>query len=431
MFNQFRFPGYWNALNDAVLPVEYDGSLSLGQQIAHVKHLLGSLAEVVKEIQDFLKDYDVGVDDIRQMALSNKTNIEQLNVRIDQFQKNMKARIEDIMADLSAMDEDVTIAIRHALEAKDKAEGVDSKLNIHMSQAQLEFSKFRSKIFEIIEVLEDVLTFRIESVLGAKSGKLILVKNAVTGMITNLDDALHDLHMEILAAYGLKMKEFRELKLTNAGLKSFEITAAAFRAYAKLTLMPQIIYAALIPVLEELRFDLLRIDAKVDKRTAYFDPYAYEKRENDEIVRDVIYRTMLPFQFTRFKQASIKASELKSSETTKKEFLQYGFAKLFAHMMLIEQTGGTDKTLTVIGNWERIDAFFSAKGNLGSDFSVSWPDGFGLEYGDASSHVYGNLGSGDVVEYTYYDGYRTYMSRTKSGYFPNALSKHHITFIRR
>lgn len=431
MFNQFRYPGYWNAINDAVLPVEYDGSLSIGQQIAHVKHLLSSLGEVVKEIQDFLKDYDMGVDDIRQMAISNKEDINALNVRIDQLQKAMKARIEDIMLDLASMDEDIAIAIQHALEAKESATEVDSRLNIHISQAQLDFARFRSKIFEVIEVLEDVLTFRIESVLASKSGKQILVKNPVTGLITVLDDALHDLHMEILAAYGLKMKDFRDLRLTNAGLKSFHITASAFRAYAKLPLMPQIIYADLVPILEDIEEDIRKLENRVDERTEYFDPYAYERRKNEEIVRDVIYRSMLPFTFDRFREASVTASEFKVSETTKKEFLQYGFAKLFASLLLIEHSGGTDKTLTIIGDHERVDMFYSVKGEIGAAFSVSWPLGFGLEFVNADSHVYGNYGSGDAVEYTYYDGYRNYQARTKSGYFPNAIAKHHITFIRR
>lgn len=431
MYNQFIHPGYWNAVNDAVLPVEYDGSLSLGQQIAHVKHLLTSLGEAVKEIQDFLKDYDVGVDDIRQMALSNKTAIGLVNVRIDQFQKAMESRIEDIMLDLASMDEDVKIAIRYALEAKDTAAQVDSKLNIHISQAQLDFSRFRSKIFEVIEVLEDVLTFRIESVLASKSGKQILVKNPVTGLITVLDDALHDLHMEILAAYGLKMKDFRDLRLTNAGLKSFRITASAFRAYAKLPLMPQIIYADLVPILEDIEENIRKLEHRVDERTEYFDPYVYEDRKNEDIVRDAVYRSMLPFTFDRFKEASVTASEFKVSETTKKEFLQYGFAKLFASLLLIEHRGGTDKTLTIIGDHERVDMFYSVKGEIGTDFSVSWPLGFGLEFANADSHVYGNIGSGDVVEYTYYDGYGSYQARTKSGYFPNAIAKHHITFIRR
>lgn len=437
LYNLMGMDGFWNAFNDLTIPVEYDGSLSFGQQVGNLYSMVKKLKEAVQTLADHANDYDDIIHQLQVESGQNANDIAVLKKTISDMNHELELEIAEIKKIVSDLDGDLSLAFKKMNEIISQVNILEASLNFHINNAKLEFAQFRNKIFEILEAMEEVLTYRIENVLASKSGNIILVKNPVNGNVETLNQTMDSIWTNFTHVFAITKHEYDSLKLTMAEYKTYNITAEEYRTQAKIILMPRLLYMQLLPVLDEYNNMITEIRKILYEQTLYKNPWNNMLETNKKIVQETINNLLCEFKAYAYRKAEITAGEYKEFALTKEEYRKYGFALAFIKKMVLYNFPD-EYIYSFRGNHEKLTVYIKTEGELRQNRGIVFPTNtFDIYYADANNYVVSNgVQQNSCVNYNGYGTIQfTYdFKELEDGtytYYDNALNIITINFLRK
>lgn len=429
--------GFWNAFNDLTIPVEYDGSLSFGQQVGNLYSMVKKLNEAVQTLVEHANDYDDIIHQLQIESGQNANDIAVLQQTISKMNHDMESEITELKKMISDLNGDLSVAFNKMNEIISQVNILEASLNFHINTAKLEFAQFRNKIFEILEAMEEVLTYRIENVLASKSGNIILVKNPVNGRVETLNKTMDSIWNNFTHVFAITKHEYDSLKLSMAEYKAYNITAEEYRTQAKIILMPRLLYMQLLPVLDEYNNMITEIRKVLYEQTLYKNPWNNTLETNKKIVQETVENMLCGFKAYAYKQAEITAKEYKNFALTKEEYRKYGFALAFIKKMVL-QNFPDEYTYSFRGNHEKLTVYIKTTSELRQNRTIIFPTyTFDIYYADANNYVMSdgvqqnawlNYNGYGTIQFTY--DFKELEDGTYSHY-DNALNIITINFLRK
>lgn len=209
-YNPMGVNGIWRSKIAQACPIVYDDSLSVIQRLGLLTERVNTMREDLKALEKIVGSWQGSLDNISNTLHQHDLEIASLKGMVASQSAaihSMTIRLDGIDREIEFLDDRITDSYTALLSEIDRLE---SQISISV----LEMMRMIAKQYEALEVLEDVLNYKIDQQIATKSGATILTHNPVRGMVTVLNHTLADIWSAVENVGGIRFREYNALMIT-------------------------------------------------------------------------------------------------------------------------------------------------------------------------------------------------------------------------